>query len=541
MSNAIEIRVPLDNVNDDTVKLTAWLVKEGDEVKEGQLFAELETSKALVEIIAPASGRAWLRAKAGDEVRVGSVIAFITDNGSRPPSDLESKTSVSARMESRTIGQEIVAPEGTTFSKKALELIEQAGISVEKFAGRGLVREQDVKEYLTTIEPTEGVANLHIGLKGVPVDQITFPAIFSDSKRGFVDQDFLNELRANPGPFAKLPSAEKCRMYREHGANIGERAEIGVGTIIIAPQIVIGAEARLDQDSSIVCRERFCVGALTSFGRNLNVRGGTVVIGQGIWAGQNIRIGGGGHADPWSILSVGDSAYLGDDLYINICRAILIGTEVFLTQRSILMTHNIGHSLLDGYENRFAPVVLGDYSQVGMQCTVYAGTVIGRGAIVGSNSYVISSIPEGKLAIGVPARVVRNAIRAVEPERQLQLVRGMIREFHELLKLKGHAVGPLVNSPNVGFSLEYPGKHFQFYFVEMLSGAKFPEEPADEIVVWTMDANSPDMMGNCSVMDLKTKQVSGRGGIFSNSAREFLRKRGIRCKPQPWRYRGGLI
>src|ERR1039458_4428870 len=175
---------------------------------------------------------------------------------------------------------------------------------------------------------------------------------------------------------------------------------------------------------------------------------------------------GGRNAHPWALLFVGDMAYLGDDVFINICRPVLIGKEVFLTQRSLLVTHNIGHSVLEGYENRFAPIVLEDYSQIGMNCTVYAGASIGRAAIVGSNSYVISSIPAGKLAMGVPARVIRDAARPLTRERQVQIVEAMIRQYHELLSLKGYEVSPMEIPRARGFALSPGGKRFQLIFVE---------------------------------------------------------------------------
>ena len=77
--------------------------------------------------------------------------------------------------------------------------------------------------------------------------------------------------------------------------------------------------------------------------------------------------------------------------------------------RSMIVTHNIGHSVLEGFENRFAPVVLEDRAQVGLGAVVYAGCRIGAEAIVASNSYVVATSPPGAFAIGVPARVDRPA------------------------------------------------------------------------------------------------------------------------------------
>lgn len=545
MSEATPIRVPMDNVNDESVRLLSWQVKEGDTVQGGQLLAEVETSKAVVEMIAPLAGKVWLRAQAGSDVPVGAVVAFITTNGAPPPVVTEGHArAISSKIDAaaKPADSEAAIPSGTSFSKKALELLEQYRIPAVVFAGRGMVREQDIRQYMEESSSGTGDAeNVHFALKGLDLTDVTLPRAFADTTSGRVDPKFLAELKANPDAIAKLASAEKIELYRKNGALIGDGVVLEPGTIIIAPQIILGDEAYFEENSSIICRERFCVGSLTSFCKNLHARGGTIVLGDNIWAGQDVRIGGGGHADPWSILCIGDDSYLGDNVYLNICRPVMIGRNVFMTLRSIIMTHNVGHSILDGYENRFAPVILGDFSQIGMNSTIYAGSQIGRSAIVVSNSYVISAIPAGKLAMGVPAKVVRNAARQLDRPKQVQLVQTMMREFRELLRLKGHSVSELETSPFYQFSLEREGKRFQLSFVENFPTPGFSAVDADESVVWTLESPSGAAPEGVTLMNLLAKEIAGPTGVFSNSAREFLRKRGIRCKPGPWRYRQGLI
>jgi len=205
------------------------------------------------------------------------------------------------------------------------------------------------------------------------------------------------------------------------------------------------------------------------------------------------------------------------------------------------MTHNIGHSVLEGYENRFAPVVVCDYAQIGMNATIYPGIRIGRSAIVTSNSYVISSVPAGKLATGVPARVVRDAAKTLDRNRQLQIVRDMMKEYTEHLRRRGCYVSPLETSPCLQFTVDHSGKQFRLAFVETVPSAGFEMEAADEVIIWTFAASSDGPPTTYTVMDLLAKTVSGPTGIFSDSTREFLRKRGIRLSPGPWRYSQGLI
>lgn len=540
MPESTAVEIPLVNVNDETVKLTAWLVKDGQEVREGQNLAEVETSKALVELAASVSGKIHIRVAAGEELAVGTIIAYIGTNG--PVAD--SRPQLAFRNTPAAVNESTSAFSipGTRFSKKALELLRDNGIALNAFEGVPMVREQDVQKYLKRLSASTPTPRLlHFALKGISLEGVSLPSQVAESSCGRLDPAFLNSLRKNPDAIANLSPADKCIAYREGGAEIGDEVFIGKGTILIAPQIHLGDHVHLGPNCSLVVRERLAISTLSSFREGLMVRGGTVVFGQNTFAGSRIQIGGGGNADPWAVLIVGDNAYLGDDLFINICRPVVIGKEVFLTQRAVLVTHNIGHSILEGFENTFAPIVLEDFAQVGMNSTLYAGSRVGEGSIVASNSYVISSIPKGKLAIGVPAHVVRDAVRPLTHQKQLQTVETMVREFRELLELKGVHVNSIVNVPFVQFTAEHDGKKYKLGFLESCNEQLLSLADADETVLWTFDSEGCMPSNGLTLVNVLKKSLQGPSGLFANSTREFLRKRGIRLKPGPWRYQKGLI
>ena len=104
------------------------------------------------------------------------------------------------------------------------------------------------------------------------------------------------------------------------------------------------------------CAARRC----SQFGADLELLCRRAFLGKGIWGGRAVRFGGGGHRDPWAVLTVGDLAFVGDEAFVNVCRPVLIGREVFLTMRSLIVTHNIGHSILEGFEvTGFGPAFWG--------------------------------------------------------------------------------------------------------------------------------------------------------------------------------------
>ncbi len=78
LSKAVEVVMPAMEAGQVNATLVRWLFEEGDEVTAGAALMEIETDKLTVEIEAPASGvLRELRAKDGDEVPVGKVVAMI--------------------------------------------------------------------------------------------------------------------------------------------------------------------------------------------------------------------------------------------------------------------------------------------------------------------------------------------------------------------------------------------------------------------------------------------------------------------------------
>lgn len=80
---AIELKMPALSPTMEEGKLARWLVKVGDEVKSGDILAEIETDKATMEFEAVDEGKvgALLVSEGTEGVKVGTVIALIGEEG----------------------------------------------------------------------------------------------------------------------------------------------------------------------------------------------------------------------------------------------------------------------------------------------------------------------------------------------------------------------------------------------------------------------------------------------------------------------------
>jgi acetyltransferase-like isoleucine patch superfamily enzyme len=482
----------------------------------------VETTKATVEVEAPGAGTLVQLYEDGVEVELGKTIALVAESA-------DELTAAVSRREPKPADD--AKPVDRKATKKAVELAARHELDLTSIDKRGFITEKDVEAAIAAQAAAAGPAATP-ALAGISTDGVTLPASFDlDDEAGAVADAFLESLRSDSETFRALSSEAKVARYREAGAVVGRDVVLGDGAIVVAPRIVLEDGVELGAGSTIWCEDVVAIGALSQFGTNLDLRCRQAFLGKGVWAGRSIRIGGGGHRDPWAVFAVGDLAFIGDEAFINVCRPVLLGRETFVTMRSLIVTHNIGHSVLEGFENRFASVVLEDRAQVGLGAVLYAGCRIGAEAIIASNSYVVADVPAGAFAIGVPAKVTGNAKHTVSRSRRADLARLMIDDLHELLALRGHEVSAISDDGDRGFEIEG---------VRVAFTPEFRGGDIGEAVVLTLEVAAEPADGT-AVLDLIGRRVHGSGGPVLDSVREFCRKRGIRFEPGPWRYRGGLV
>jgi len=68
--------------------------------------------------------------------------------------------------------------------------------------------------------------------------------------------------------------------------------------------------------------------------------------------------------------------------------------------------------------NKAKPIIIGDHVWVAAGVTILKGVMIGKGSVIGTKSVVTHDIPENCVAVGIPAKVVRENILWSKNERK---------------------------------------------------------------------------------------------------------------------------
>ena len=112
-------------------------------------------------------------------------------------------------------------------------------------------------------------------------------------------------------------------------------------------------------------------------------------------------------------LHIGEGTYIGPFSHMSgTKREIIIGKYVLIAPRVYITTTNYNYEdiktpiIKQGYVSK-GDVVIGDGSWIGIGSCILSGTKIGNNSVIGSNSVVTKNIPPFSVAVGSPARVVK--------------------------------------------------------------------------------------------------------------------------------------
>ena len=108
---------------------------------------------------------------------------------------------------------------------------------------------------------------------------------------------------------------------------------------------------------------------------------------------------------PWHV-SIGDYAWIGDDVVLYSLGRITIGEHAVVSQKSYLCAGD--HDMQDpAFAIRGTPINIGRAAWLAADVFVAPGVSIGAGTVVGARSTVLSDLDAGGFCAGSPCRLLR--------------------------------------------------------------------------------------------------------------------------------------
>ena len=141
------------------------------------------------------------------------------------------------------------------------------------------------------------------------------------------------------------------------------------------------SEFRLDKDSRLLCKGDFR-----------------------LFQGASIYV-----APQAELILHGGGSFLNTNSTLNCFHHIEIGKGCAISD-NVCIADSDSHYINGEKDAMMSPIIIGDHVWIGKNVTVLKGVHIGDGAIVGAGSVVVKDIPAGCLAVGNPARVIKENV-----------------------------------------------------------------------------------------------------------------------------------
>ncbi len=191
-----------------------------------------------------------------------------------------------------------------------------------------------------------------------------------------------------------------------YSPNMGNNVHIGYGSCIIGENVHIGSGVKLGNNTTILGKEIF-IGDNVTISDNVQISCKKIKIGCRTRIDARCTIG--GLPTPRSELVLGNDVWVFEDCYLNTSCKLTIGNGTGIGGWTMIWTHGSWQSVLDGYPIAFADTTLGENVWLPWHIIIMPGITIGSGATLGAGSVVTRDIPAKSLALGAPAKVVKDS------------------------------------------------------------------------------------------------------------------------------------
>jgi len=244
----VDVIVPSPGESISEVRLGAWKKGDGDWVEKDELLNEIESDKATLELLAPASGLLKIKAESGTDQQVKAVVAAIDDSAAKPAGAAKAAPaggSAAAEPAAKAEAPAAKVATATRATPVARKLAADKGVDLASVPGSGpagRVMRADVEAATSAPEPARAAAParpappppMPVGGRGTRREKMTklrmrIAERLVESQQTTATLTTFNEV--DMSEIARLRAEHKEHFEKRHGIGLGMMSFFIAGTV----------------------------------------------------------------------------------------------------------------------------------------------------------------------------------------------------------------------------------------------------------------------------------------------------------------------
>tara|TARA_X000001382_G_scaffold65146_1_gene45156 strand:+ start:174 stop:1118 length:945 start_codon:yes stop_codon:yes gene_type:complete len=152
------------------------------------------------------------------------------------------------------------------------------------------------------------------------------------------------------------------------------------------------------------------IGKNVTIGNNVKINCTHFEIGDFGYIADGVEVGRGGNFGPNSKVKIGKNVGIFERTIINPSEGVEIGDNTGIGAEVMIWTHGAWLDVLQGFPADFGPVKIGSNVWLPARGIVLPNVTIGNDVVIGINSTINRSLPDGCLAAGSPCKVLKEKV-----------------------------------------------------------------------------------------------------------------------------------
>ena len=266
--------------------------------------------------------------------------------------------------------------------------------------------------------------------------------------------------------------------------------------MIYASEQYIDDSVIFGDNVSIEC-EKVKIGKYSKIGSNVKIKCKELDVGDHLFMADGVEIGRGGCNGINSTVKIGKGVGIFENTVINPSEPVEIGDYCGIGADVMIWTHGAWLDITQGFPAEFGPVKVGDNVWLPARSIVLPNVTIGNNVVIGINSIINRSLPDGCFAVGSPCKVIKENVypKEINDTELGKMVRGILSDWMTLIQYKLEGFDP----PTI--STSYYNKERKIKLI--------------------LDDGE-------TIYDIVERTIEGGDNDIAEDLRDYLRRRGIK-------------